>query len=182
MYIIIWKKKYGEIMDCINEYIPAKINCDYVLEVKEKFNFDYAHFLSNYDGKCYNIHGHTAKVSVEIHGSPGKDGFVIDFGIIKSEIKNIIDEYDHKILVSANCVESYDDEFVNIKYGKNYMKLERDMVVITGSEPTVEYISRRILYLLINVLKKKEYKNIEGISVIISEGEHNYCKVYDTLW
>ncbi|MDD3741742.1 MAG: 6-carboxytetrahydropterin synthase QueD [Bacteroidales bacterium] len=72
------------------------------------FEFEAAHALHNYDGLCRNIHGHSYKLHVTIMGSINGDstspkyGMVMDFGDLKQLIKpNIIDEYDHSILLSS---------------------------------------------------------------------------------
>ncbi|HOV52500.1 MAG TPA: 6-carboxytetrahydropterin synthase, partial [Methanothrix sp.] len=41
--------------------------------------FDAAHSLPGYIGKCANLHGHTYQVEVVVEGEIGEDGFVMDF-------------------------------------------------------------------------------------------------------
>lgn len=47
--------------------------------IKKDFTFDAAHFITNYHGKCENLHGHTYSLSVTLEGNPGVDGMIIDF-------------------------------------------------------------------------------------------------------
>ena len=68
-----------------------------------------AHALSNYDGKCKNIHGHTYKLFVTLIGVPCEDstspknGMVLDFGDLKNIVKvPIVDVFDHALVVPAN--------------------------------------------------------------------------------
>ena len=68
-----------------------------------------AHALSNYDGKCKNIHGHTYKLFVTLIGIPCEDcsspknGMVLDFGDLKNIVKiPIVDVFDHALVVPAN--------------------------------------------------------------------------------
>ena len=68
-----------------------------------------AHALSNYDGKCKNIHGHTYKLFVTLIGVPCEDstspknGMVLDFGDLKNIVKvPIVDVFDHSLVVPAN--------------------------------------------------------------------------------
>ena len=42
-------------------------------------DFDAAHSLPGYQGKCANLHGHTYMVEVVIEGAIGENGFVMDF-------------------------------------------------------------------------------------------------------
>ena len=55
-------------------------------------SFDAAHFLTNYDGKCSNIHGHRWRVVLEITGNPD-NGMVVDFNLIKKDLKELCDYF-----------------------------------------------------------------------------------------
>jgi len=73
----------------------------YILRTES--HFDSAHFLANYEGKCSNIHGHRWIVEVEVqaeelHGSGQLEGMVVDFGDVKKDLKEMVDEYDHAFL------------------------------------------------------------------------------------
>lgn len=61
--------------------------------------FAAAHFLQNYHGKCERLHGHNYKVRVFVSGSElDEGGMLIDFGILKTELKSVLDEFDHTSL------------------------------------------------------------------------------------
>lgn len=67
-------------------------------------SFDSAHFLAQYEGKCRNIHGHRWTVKVEIFGEKlqengSKREMLIDFGELKSELKKLVDFYDHSLII-----------------------------------------------------------------------------------
>ena len=71
--------------------------------LKTSASFDSAHFLSGYNGKCANIHGHCWKVEVKIQGeelcSDGeKRGMLIDFRDFKNEVRSIADSLDHTLI------------------------------------------------------------------------------------
>ncbi len=68
-------------------------------------NFDAAHFLTNYEGKCKNIHGHRWKVELSITGD-AQNGMVCDFGIIKNDLKNMCDYFDHTFIVEKNSLKN----------------------------------------------------------------------------
>lgn len=76
--------------------------------ITKEFTFECAHMLSNYEGKCKNIHGHTYKLKAFIKGMPNinsKDqdgGMVCDFSYVKHIIQNYIDtKFDHSIITTA---------------------------------------------------------------------------------
>jgi len=69
----------------------------YELTVEGKFAS--AHFLREYQGKCENLHGHTWKVSVVVGNNDlDKIGMVVDFKILKQELKDLLEEFDHKCI------------------------------------------------------------------------------------
>jgi 6-pyruvoyltetrahydropterin/6-carboxytetrahydropterin synthase len=60
--------------------------------------FDAAHSLPGYQGKCANMHGHTYKVEMVITGPIGDDGFVMDFYKLKEILGTAINDLDHRNL------------------------------------------------------------------------------------
>ncbi len=69
----------------------------YVLTVEETFAS--AHQLRGYRGKCENLHGHNWKVILSIRGEELNDiGLLVDFGDLKTALRGIIQELDHKNL------------------------------------------------------------------------------------
>ncbi|MBX4261816.1 6-carboxytetrahydropterin synthase QueD [Clostridium estertheticum] len=83
--------------------------------LKSEHSFDSAHFLSEYEGKCANIHGHRWKVEVEVQSETltkgGQlEGMVIDFGDLKRDVKSMADSYDHALIVQIGSMR---DETLN---------------------------------------------------------------------
>lgn len=67
--------------------------------ITKEFKFSSAHNLTNYHGKCEELHGHTFKLSVTLEGMPREDGMIIDFILLKNIIQeNILNLLDHKYL------------------------------------------------------------------------------------
>ncbi len=58
-------------------------------------DFDAAHSLPGYQGKCANLHGHTYKVEVVVEGSKGENGFVMDFFQLKKILNSVLEDLDH---------------------------------------------------------------------------------------
>jgi 6-pyruvoyltetrahydropterin/6-carboxytetrahydropterin synthase len=57
--------------------------------------FDAAHRLPAYQGKCSKIHGHTYRVEITVEGPVKKDGFVIDFYELKKMMSLTLRDLDH---------------------------------------------------------------------------------------
>ncbi len=60
--------------------------------------FDAAHSLPGYQGKCANLHGHTYRVEMVIDGPVGTDGFVMDFYRLKEILASALQDLDHRCL------------------------------------------------------------------------------------
>jgi len=70
-------------------------------QVTKIIHFCYGHRLRNYEGKCKHLHGHNAKVEIELTSSKlDKRGMVKDFEDIKKTIQRWIDDtLDHTMLL-----------------------------------------------------------------------------------
>lgn len=70
-----------------------------MFELKVTTRFAAAHQLTMVGEKCENLHGHNWHVEVYVQGDKLDEGGVLmDFGIIKKELKEVIDTLDHKFL------------------------------------------------------------------------------------
>lgn len=87
------------------------------LRLTKKFDFEMAHALTEYDGKCRNIHGHSYKLYVTVEGEcvDGDSGMVMDFHMLKNIVeKHILQQFDHALVlpklqhVDAPSFEGYD--------------------------------------------------------------------------
>ena len=100
------------------------------------FNFDMAHVLLNYHGKCKNIHGHTYKLEVTVKGAPCNDdtsprkGMLIDFSDFKKLIQDeIITVWDHALMIHQ------DSDSVLLNALKNNIEVLNSFVFPRGNIP-----------------------------------------------
>lgn len=102
--------------------------------VTKTLTFCYGHRLFNYEGPCKNLHGHNAKVDVEIASKAlNRQGMVLDFSQIRKKLKNWIDKnLDHRMILSRD-----DPGGVRLK------KLDPTVVVLEAN-PTAENLARLI--------------------------------------
>ncbi|HON88756.1 MAG TPA: 6-carboxytetrahydropterin synthase QueD [Spirochaetia bacterium] len=69
----------------------------YTIRIEQSFSA--AHYLTNFHGKCENLHGHNYTVRVYVTGQTlDKAGMLVDFGIAKHQLKNVLELLDHKNL------------------------------------------------------------------------------------
>ena len=72
--------------------------------------FDSAHFLTDYYGKCENLHGHRWRVEVTLaQDEPQTEGtmrdMVLDFGVFKKAVRELAETLDHTFLVEEGSLK-----------------------------------------------------------------------------
>ena len=138
---------------------------------KEKIRFSSAHVIPEYE-KCGRLHGHTYAVHVKLYGEPDDKGIIIDFSIIKENLKDIIKKIDHKIILpkySKFAKIKIEKNSININtLGKTYIFPKEDCILLPIDSTSAEKLS---CYILDNFIRKiKNYKNIVKIELGIDEG------------
>ena len=64
--------------------------------VRVESEFSAAHFLSHYQGKCENLHGHNYKVRLWAKGSTlNEGGMLVDFALLKDALRAVCKQLDH---------------------------------------------------------------------------------------
>lgn len=70
-----------------------------MFELTINVNFEAAHYINNYSGKCSRLHGHNWKVEVNIYGTQLDElGMLIDFRDLKAAVNKIMIKLDHYCL------------------------------------------------------------------------------------
>jgi len=139
------------------------------IRVTKQFNFESAHALWNYDGKCKNIHGHTYKLYVTVLGNPIQEkehvklGMVIDFGDLKDIVKTkIIDVFDHAVILNNQAP---------------YQELRKvpqmfERFITTDYQPTCENMVSDFA----KIIMKELPKGVELFSLRLYETETSYAE------
>lgn len=100
-----------------------------MLSITRIFKFEAAHSLSDYDGPCRNIHGHSYKVHITVSGNHLENGMLLDFKVLKKLTeKAFVDEFDHALLLKNNEQ--------NRAFSKNLLS----KIVWLNQEPTAEFL------------------------------------------
>ena len=61
--------------------------------------FEAAHFIDGYVGKCQRLHGHNWTVEARVCGRElDRLGMLVDFKLLKTELNRVLDELDHRYL------------------------------------------------------------------------------------
>jgi len=105
-----------------------------MFKVSKEFRFNYGHRLWGAATKCARLHGHSARVLIEMAGKKlDKKGMVVDF----FEIKNTIGEWieanlDHRMILNRK------DPLVKT------LRSAGEPVVLVDGNPTAELLAERI--------------------------------------
>ena len=86
-------------------------------ELKVVTKFAAAHRLAMVGAKCENMHGHNWKIEVYVTGEKTDDaGVLIDFGIVKKHVREIMSMLDHKYLNELEYFKQSQPSSENIAY------------------------------------------------------------------
>jgi len=89
------------------------------MKISKDIKFDCAHMLSEYEGKCANLHGHTYHGTVIINASvDDTTRMVLDYNIIKE----VVDEFDHAVVFSFRIRRNAIEEALHDWARKNAMR------------------------------------------------------------
>ncbi|MFB0924437.1 MAG: 6-carboxytetrahydropterin synthase [Vicingaceae bacterium] len=138
-----------------------------IIRITKEFQFEMAHALLGYDGPCKNIHGHSYKLDVTVKGnvkeqtSDSDEGMVVDFGIIKKLVKElIVDEYDHSLVLNDKMkIDKAQFEFMN-------------KLILVPYQPTCELL----LVHFAKMIKDNLPSNIELHSLMLRETPTSYAE------
>jgi len=142
-----------------------------IIRITKQFTFEMAHALSDYDGLCRNIHGHSYHFDVTVKGVPNNDpkspkqGMLIDFSELKNIVnKEIIHPFDHALLLN----HTMNSELIKTLQ-KNY-----DKVVLVPFQPTTE----NMLMEFAQRLQKKLPSQVQLFSMKLRETDRSFAEWY----
>ena len=70
-----------------------------MFELTISVNFEAAHYIKDYPGKCNRLHGHNWKVEVNVYGTELDElGMLTDFRELKTTVNQIMVKLDHYCL------------------------------------------------------------------------------------
>lgn len=77
--------------------------------LKTESSFDAAHFLTDYHGKCENLHGHRWRVvayleQAELRTEGTHKDMVIDFAEFKRALRDLTEELDHSFVMEEGSL------------------------------------------------------------------------------
>ena len=132
--------------------------------------FSACHFIPRHE-KCSRLHGHSYIVRLRLEGDIGAEGMIMDFVVLKKELKAIIEELDHKALVptlSEDVKVTADEESVEVvACGKRYVFPRMDVTLLDVPNTTAEEMAKMMTLRIVSDLEFPP--NVRSVSVGLDE-------------
>jgi 6-pyruvoyltetrahydropterin/6-carboxytetrahydropterin synthase len=143
--------------------------------IRKLFKFENAHIVRNCTSRrcSRSIHGHSYKVEVKLSSNFLDNGeMVMDFGLMKLYIKDIIDSFDHAITLWNKDDKEY------IEFAKKFS----ERWVMLPVNPSAEQFSRVFFLIIDRILELMEFNNgereVKLHSVIVHETDTGYAECF----
>lgn len=138
------------------------------VQIAKEFRWEMGHRLMFHNGGCQNLHGHSYRLRVTLHGSVGDDGMIMDFSELKKIVKPIIAEIDHCMMLHEK-----DDEFIK------FMKTHGMKLITLPVHPTAENIA---IYLGEKIkIELKSHYQVKKITLRLQETATAWAETEITL-
>jgi len=110
-----------------------------------RIGFAAAHFIIGHD-KCGRLHGHNYFIKVKISGDINEQHMVLDYGLLKEELKKLVKPLDHKVLIPAEAeglqIEKEKESVEVITCDKRYLLPVEDVVHLPIPATTAEELAK----------------------------------------
>ena len=140
----------------------------------EGIQFAAAHFAT-FGGECEPLHGHNYTVAAEIDGTLSEDAWVVDFIALKSILRSLCDEVDHRFMLQgeSSLLRSalQDKEWrIETPAGLVYHLPASDVVNLPLDNTTAERLAQWFCNRLWRVLRENDTANLQAATVEVWEG------------
>jgi 6-pyruvoyltetrahydropterin/6-carboxytetrahydropterin synthase len=148
---------------------------------KDYLKFNAAHFMA-YRGFREALHGHNYRVSVEVEGELGGQGYVLDFAIVKQVARRVCERLDEKVLIPAhsNCLRVREESGqVIVFYENDEFRFPRaDVVFVPIVHTSAEELAQYLLGEIRRELQVDGIDHIHAIQIGVEEtpGQAAYCR------
>jgi len=148
---------------------------------KDYLKFNAAHFMA-YPGFREALHGHNYRVSVEVEGEVGPQGYVLDFGVVKDVARRVCKRFDEKVLLPANsdCLRvRTDGGQVVVHYETDEFRFPlADVVMVPIIHSSAEELARHLAGEIRRELRELGIDHLHSIQIGVEEtpGQAAYCR------
>lgn len=152
-----------------------------ILEIDGEYSgikFSACHFIPKHE-KCARLHGHSYIIRLKLDGDIGNDGMIMDFTVLKRELKKIADELDHRTILpgkSDNVLLTVGSESVDAICGnKKYTFPREDVVILEIPNITAEEMAKMMVRKIVSEIDFSS--NVRSVSIGLDEekGQTAWC-------
>lgn len=137
-----------------------------VFVTKDYLKFSAAHFIA-YKGFREALHGHNYRVSVEVEGQLGEQGYVVDFGVVKKLARELCGQLDEKVLVPKQSdvltVREETGQVFLVSETGEFSFPRQDCVLLPIIHSSAEELAR---YLAGELRRRLERQGVAGVRAI----------------
>ena len=132
--------------------------------VEKKFSLPIGHRLSKHAGRCSSIHGHNFSVHVGVKAEElNKNDMVIDFSDLKNFVNEILDEFDHCLVLNKT----------DLRLQQSLKSCGMRTILLTN-DPTAERLSELIYQkLVLKFALSEKHQRLQMDYVIVYENENS---------
>lgn len=140
----------------------------------EGLQFDAAHF-ETFGSKTEPLHGHSYQVAAEVEGDLTRDSLVVDFVLLKTIIRGLCKELDHRFLLQQNShqleIEAIDASWkIRTRTGLGYVFPKQDVAALPIDNSSAERLSEWMGANLWQALEERGVNNLRSITLDVYEG------------
>lgn len=139
---------------------------------KDYLKFSAAHFIA-YPGFRERLHGHNYRVSIDLVGQLGAQGYVVDFGVVKRIARRLCERLDEHVMIPArsDCLSIREaDGQVHVRYEDDDFAFPRaDVVLLPIVHTSVEELAQYLASELRRELDAEGVGPLDAIEVGVEE-------------
>jgi 6-pyruvoyltetrahydropterin/6-carboxytetrahydropterin synthase len=145
--------------------------------------FSAAHFITLGADCCERLHGHNYRAAAEVSGPLDESRCVVDFLVLREEMKAILGELDHRVLLpgrSPSIGVMADEKEVVATFGARRWVFPRDdCVLLPLGNTTAELLARHVAEQLLSRLEARAGFRPTAVRIEIEEsaGQSAVCEV-----
>ncbi len=146
--------------------------------IRKSFKIEGSHIVRNCSTyRCsHSIHGHSGIVEVMLEADQlDKAGMVVDFGLLKGPVRDVIDSFDHAYSLWAKESKEY----------KEFIKKYSDRWIEMPCSPTAEFYAVMFYAIIKRIIERTAFNNGESPSIRVHsvryhETDTGYAEAFES--
>jgi len=150
----------------MSERYTVRVTKDYLV-------FCSGHFITYHGSECERLHGHNYRVAVEVDAGLDVNHYVFDFIALKSLMRELTDELDHRMLVpTLSKLIAVEEQAGNVRLrfrGKEWTFPREDCVLLPIQNTTAELLASYLAGRLRDELRIRHQFSPDAVQMEVEE-------------